>query len=183
MARRDHPLGVPVRDGAGLARGRRGRSRGLADDLTTGTSTCGSRSARSTATPGPGWTVEVAIAGTERPLRRSRRSAAGGGREFAEPEADLLPRTAAHAPRTAEEAETGWPALHAWFDPPAVGVVGGRLTFPASRRGRRSSPHLEEIRRHAARPAGAVVDERASGSGSAGSRSSGATCCSTGGAS
>jgi beta-galactosidase len=132
---------------------------GLADDLTTGTLDLRIEVGALDGDPGPGWTAEVAIGGTERRYDIPTKTPPEAGHKFAQPEADLLSRTAAHAERTKEETETGWPALHAWFDPPAVGVVSDRLTFPGVTAWAPERPHLEEIRVTLRDPSGAIADE------------------------
>ena len=132
---------------------------GLADDRTTGTVDLRVDVGAAGGDPGPGWSVEVGLAGQTHRYDVPATTAPQQGRRFAQGEADLLSRTAAHAPRTPTEAEVEWPALHRWFDPPAVGRVEDRLSVPSAAVWSAEIPHLETLTVVLRDPAGAVVEE------------------------
>jgi len=132
---------------------------GLADDLTTGTLDLRIDVGAKGGDPGPGWTVEVEIADQTHQYEVPSAAPPKGGRRFAQAEADLLARTAAHAPRTTEEMDAGWPALHRWFDPPPVGRIEDRLTVPTAAAWSAELPRLETLTVVLRDPSGAAVEE------------------------
>jgi beta-galactosidase len=134
---------------------------GLADDLTTGTIDLRIDVGAEGGDPGPGWSVEVAVASATHRYDVPAATPPEKGRRFAQAEADLLSRTGAHAPRTTEEIERGWPELHRWFDPPAVGRVEDRITVPSATAWSSEVPHLETVSVTLRDPGGAVVETAA----------------------
>jgi beta-galactosidase len=132
---------------------------GLADDLSTGTVDLRVDVGARGGDPGPGLVVEVSVAGRTRRYDVPTATPPEQGRKFAQAEADLLARTAAHAQRTPTEVETDWPALHRWFDPPAVGRVEDRLTVPGVTPWSSEVPQLEDLTVALRDPAGGIVDE------------------------
>ncbi|HEY7131689.1 MAG TPA: glycoside hydrolase family 2 TIM barrel-domain containing protein, partial [Candidatus Limnocylindrales bacterium] len=133
---------------------------GLTEDLATGTIDLRVDVASpSGADPGPGWTVEVGGIGKPRRYEVPTTTPPQQGRRFAGGEADLLSRTAAHAPRTDEERDVGWPELRRWFDPPAVGRVEDRIAVASPTRWSPEEPHLETLTVALRDPDGRVVDE------------------------
>ena len=131
---------------------------GLAEDLMTGTIDLRVDVGAAGGDPGPGWTVEVAGAGLERRYAVPTAAAPQAERRFAQAEADLLARTAAHAARTPAERDVDWPALHRWFDPPAIGRIEDRLTIAGVRPWSSEEPALEEIVVTLRSPADEAVD-------------------------
>ncbi|MFL5672515.1 MAG: glycoside hydrolase family 2 TIM barrel-domain containing protein [Chloroflexota bacterium] len=138
---------------------------GLDEDLSTGTVDLRVDVNAPGGDPGAGWTVDVEVAGQQRSYSVPTAEPPQQGRRFAQPEADLLSRTAAHAERTPAEETVEWPALHAWFDPPAVGRVEDRLTVPSVEPWSAELPHLEEVVVRLRDPGGAVVEEARAGIG------------------
>ena len=132
---------------------------GLADDFATGTVDLRIDVATTRGAVGPGWTLEVDVAGQRRRHDVPTAAPVEEGRRFAQAEADLLARTAAHAPRTSAEVDDGWPALHRWFDPPAVGRVEDLVEVPAPRLWNAEQPHLEDVQVVLREPGGAIVEE------------------------
>jgi beta-galactosidase len=131
---------------------------GLADDLATGTIDLRVDVDAPGGDPGPGWTVEVAVAGVERRYAVPTAPPPQTIRRFAQAEADLLARTAAHAERTPVERDVAWPALRRWFDPPAIGRIEDRLTVAEATPWSAERPHLETLTVVLRDPAGAVAD-------------------------
>ena len=132
---------------------------GLADDLTTGTVDLRVDVAARDGGQQAGWTVDVHVGGRTHTYDVPTATPPEKGRKFAQSEADLLSRTAAHAPRTAAESEVEWPALHRWFDPPAVGRIEDRLTIPSVTAWSSERPHLEDLTVTLRDAAGATVEE------------------------
>jgi beta-galactosidase len=132
---------------------------GLADDLTTGTIDLRIDVAAPDGAQEPGWTVDVEVGASTHRYDVPTATPPEEGRKFAQAEADLLARSAAHAPRTPAEVEVEWPALHRWFDPPAVGRVEDRLTIPSIAAWSSERPHLEDLNITLRDAAGATVEE------------------------
>ena len=178
VARRHHPLGVPVRDRPGPSRRRPGRSAGLADDLTTGTLDLRRRRRRSPAASRARLDRRGAADGMRAPLRgrapaRTRRRRRAGRRS-----ADLLSR---HVGRRCPRRRAGRRLGGA---PSAARAARRRPArwqrrVPDVARGRREEPHLHDPdgRPPLAGRRGRRAGELRSASG--GSRSSGWTCSST----
>jgi len=131
---------------------------GLADDLSTGTLDVRIDVAASGGRQEVGWTVDVEVAGKRQSRAVPTATPPEEGRRFANAEADLLARTAAHAARTVDEADVGWPALHRWFDPPAVGRIEERLSFDGVTPWSSERPHLEDVTVTLRDAANAVVE-------------------------
>ena len=132
---------------------------GLSDDLTAGTLDLRVDVAAPDGDQAPGWTIDVQVAGQTHQYDVPTATPPEKGRKFAQAEADLLARTAAHAPRTSEEAEVEWPALHRWFDPPALGRIEDRFTFPSATAWSSEQPHLEDLTVTLRDAAGGIVEE------------------------
>jgi beta-galactosidase len=132
---------------------------GLADDLTTGTLDLRIDVATRDGVQAPGWTVDVQVGDQSHSHDVPTATPPEEGRKFAQPEADLLARAAAHAPLTPAEADVGWPALHRWFDPPAVGRIEDHITIPSVTAWSSERPDLEDLTVTLRDAAGAIVEE------------------------
>ncbi|HEX3427281.1 MAG TPA: glycoside hydrolase family 2 TIM barrel-domain containing protein, partial [Candidatus Limnocylindrales bacterium] len=132
---------------------------GLTEDLSTGTLDLRVDVAAGSGEPGDGWSIDVELAGDTHRFGVPSSTASHGDRRFAQAEADLLARTAAHAPRTAQERDVEWPELHRWFDPPAIGRIEERLLISSVVPWSAEQPHLAPLRIALRDPDGTVVEE------------------------
>ena len=175
MARRDHPVRVPVRDRPGPPGrhpGRR-RARRRPDDRHA-------RAGRRRRVPGrelePGWTVEARLEGRDEPLRAEaaeHRSALARGLDAGRPEA--------HVPQRGRVAAVGRRGGDLGGRPSADGAAPRRARHLACRAARdralvgRAARRCTACRSCCAAPTAASPSRPSSGSASGGSRSSGST--------
>ncbi len=177
VARRDHPVGVPLRDRGRSTSPTSGRSRVSPTISRPGRSTSACSSASRATTLEPGWAVEARLEGVAEPFRADarsvdRRSLMG----WTLADQRLLYSRAAGLPLSATD-EAGWSAMYGRMAPPLDGSVGWRIEVPGVDRWSAEEPRLycadgdpagaERHRRRGGRAAGRLPP---------GARSSGSTC-------
>ena len=178
VAWRDHPLGLPVRDGAGLPRRRPGDRRSRRRPPDRHARPEGRRRLRGD--PAPGWRSRHRSAtGPASSCGPRHRPACSSGSGPGRKRTSCSVTSSAATQRLPTTSTAGPSCGHAFSHRP--GLVGWRVDSRTSGPGRpRSRPCIRL--RAAPRPDGRVVEEAVQGSASGGSRSADSTCSSTGGA-